>query len=440
MPHHNQASGYPEQKEYGWPVGSRVWYNDDYGWQTVDSFANLKNNAVGTKLFDGLNSIVSPVKDFIGEVAKQPVVQQIVETVAPTIGFIGGGIRYSPGPIKTFADNLEGTKELLDDKLNTSGVDTRVGDVGVALVEEALGAGVGRGLSTVTRAADYLGTANRLVPVSAGGGLRLSRGVTDNSLTPTVMKAVTIDNPQVASVTGRNLGDEIIANDADLGRHLTKRRQRIQELENKVDQNREIALISDDPKEVKSAKAKVKKTPALIYSERSNVKPFTEADPQLYGSPKGRAQGRAIWDVERARKGETITEAVHAHHLVTKGGTAAAFKKMEEFVAQGKAHMDDVVTMFEYAEMKGVKPGDARSNNAWIQDTPHNQLHQEVLIPAGDEFKQAQWDKILKEQDTPAKLMDWWVDQVDNNYVPNKATGQIWQDLDDLINRVKASK
>ena len=187
------------------------------------------------------------------------------------------------------------------------------------------------------------------------------------------------------------------------------------------------------------AKAKVKKTPALIYSERSNVKPFTEADPQLYGSPKGRAQGRAIWDVERARKGETITEAVHAHHLVTKGGTAAAFKKMEEFVAQGKAHMDDVVTMFEYAEMKGVKPGDVRSNNAWIQDTPHNQLHQEVLIPAGDEFKQAQWEKILKEQDTPAKLMDWWVDQVDNNYVPNKATGQIWQDLDDLINRVKAS-
>ena len=67
-----------------------------------------------------------------------------------------------------------------------------------------------------------------------------------------------------------------------------------------------------------------------MYSERSNVKPFTDADPQLYGSTKGRAQSRAVWDVERARKGKTITEAVHAHHLVTKGGTAAAFKKMEE--------------------------------------------------------------------------------------------------------------
>ena len=178
----------------------------------------------------------------------------------------------------------------------------------------------------------------------------------------------------------------------------------------------------------------------MLYSERSNVKPFTDGDPQLYGSTKGRAQSRAVWDVERARKGQKITETVHAHHLVTKGGTAAAFKKMEEFIAQGKAHMDDLVTMFEYAEKRGVKPGDARSNNAWIQDTPHNQLHQEVLIPAGDEFKQAQWENILKEQDTPAKLMEWWVDQVDNNYVPNKATGEIWQDLDDLIKEVQTSK
>lgn len=440
MPSHNQASGHHEKRKHGWPVGSRVWYNDDWGWQTVDSFAKLKNNAIGTKEWDALNNFAKPVKDFFSEVTKQPIVQQIVETVAPPITAAYGAIRYTPGPIKTFADNLEGTKELLDDTLNTAGVDTRFGDVGVALVEEAVGAGVGRGLSTAVKAADYLSTANRLVPVKAGGGLRLSKEVANNTLTPTVMKSVTIDNPKVASVTGRKLGDEIIANDLELGEHLTKRNKRIQELENKIDRNREIALISDDPVEIKAAKAKVKKTPPLLYSERSNVKPFTDADPQLYGSTKGRAQSRAQWDVERARKGQKITEAVHAHHLVTKGGTAAAFKKMEEFVAQGKAHMDDVVTMFEYAEKRGVKPGDARSNNAWIQDTPHNQLHQEVLIPAGDEFKQAQWEKILKEQDTPAKLMDWWVDQVDNNYVPNKATGQIWQDLDDLINQVKASE
>lgn len=440
MPHHNQASGYAEQREYGWPVGSRVWYNDDYEWQTVDSFSKLKNNAFGVKEWDALNNAVQPVKDFIGDVAQQPIVQQVVNTVAPAITKTFGAIRYSPGPIKTFADNVEGSKEVLDDKLNTAGIDTRFGDAGVAFLEEGVGAGIGKALSATVKAADYLSTVNKFVPVSAGGGLHLGRQVASNDLTPTVMKAVTIDNPQVASVTGRQLGDEIIANDPELAKHLTKRNLRMQDLENKIDQNREIALISDDPKVVKSAKAKVKKTPALLYSERSNLKPFTDADPQLYGSTKGRAQGRAVWDVERARKGETITEAVHAHHLVTKGGTSAAFKKMEEFVAQGKAHMDDVITMFEYAEKKGVTPGDVRSNNAWIQDTPHNRLHQEVLIPAGDEFKQKQWDKILKAQNTPKKLMEWWVDQVDNNYVPNKATGEIWQDLDDLIKRVQANQ
>ena len=437
MPDHNQTSSYTEERENGWPRNTRV-YHEQKGWVEEQKFNELENNAFGTKQWDALNSAVQPVKDFIGDVAQQPIVKQIVETISPTITKAYGAIRYSPGPIKTFADNVEGSKEVLDEKLNTAGVDTRWGDAGVALFEEFVSAGVGKGLSTAVKAADYLSTANRFVPVSAGGGLHLGRQVLNNDLTPTVMKAVTIDNPQVASVTGRKLGDEIIANDPELGRHLTKRGQRIQELENKVEQNREIALVSNNPKEVKSARAKVKKTPALIYSERSNVKPFTEADPQLYGSPKGRAQGRAVWDVERARKGQKITEAVHAHHLVTKGGTAAAFKKMEEFVAQGKAHMDDVITMFEYAEKRGVKPGDARSNNAWIQDTPHNQLHQEVLIPAGDEFKQKQWEDILKAQDTPEKLMDWWVDQVDNNYVPNKATGQIWQDLDDLINDVRS--
>ena len=58
-----------------------------------------------------------------------------------------------------------------------------------------------------------------------------------------------------------------------------------------------------------------------------------------------------------------------------------------------------------------------------------------MLIPAGDEFKQKQWQlRHFNAQDTPEKLMDWWVDQVDNNYVPiYKATGQIWQDLDNRM-------
>ena len=111
---------------------------------------------------------------------------------------------------------------------------------------------------------------------------------------------------------------------------------------------------------------------------------------------------------------------------------------MEEFVAAGKADMDDLVVMFEYAAKKNAATGDRLSNNAFILDTPHSELHQQVLKPAGDEFTQKQWNNILRNIKSPDDLMKWWVDQVDNNYVPNKKTGLIWQDLDDLIKEIQS--
>jgi hypothetical protein len=190
MPHHNQASGYPEQREHGWPVGSRVWYNDDYGWQTVDSFSKLKNNAFGVKEWDALNNAVQPVKDFIGDVAQQPIVQQVVETVAPTIAKAYGAIRYSPGPIKTFADNLEGSKEVLDDKLNTAGVDTRFGDAGVAFLEEAATAGLGKGASLISKIGPItLPSRRQLATVGGGIHSNITPGVTIDFSPPQVMEA-----------------------------------------------------------------------------------------------------------------------------------------------------------------------------------------------------------------------------------------------------------
>lgn len=261
----------------------------------------------------------------------------------------------------------------------------------------------------------------------------------------TMLGAVTINNPKVLKTTGRKLGEEIIENDPVLAKHLTERSVNMQRLENKIDRGLELQKLykkdlSKRP-EYKTAQRQVKKGRPALYSETSNVKPFTEQDPQQYGiSTKATKQVKENWIKERVQKNLTISEKVHEHHLVTKGGTAAAFRKMEDFIKKDKAHPDDLVVMFEYAEKKGVAPGDRLSNIAMIQDTPHSELHKQVLIPAGDEFKQAQWDKILKELKTPEDLMDWWVDQVDNNYVPNKNTGLIWQDLDDLIKEVRNSR
>ena len=247
-----------------------------------------------------------------------------------------------------------------------------------------------------------------------------------------MLGAVTINNPTVLKTTGRKLGEEIIGNDPVLAKHLAERSANMQRLENQIDRGLELQKLYrkdlNKRPEWKTAQRQVKKGRPALYSERSNVKPFTKQDPQQYGtSTKATKQVKENWIKERVAKNLKITEKIHEHHLVTKGGTAAAFKKMEDFIKKDKAHPDDLVVMFEYAEKKGVAPGDRLSNIGMIQDTPHSELHKQVLIPAGDEFKQAQWDKILKELKTPEDLMDWWVDQVDNNYVPNKNTGLIWQ-------------
>jgi hypothetical protein len=442
MPHHNQTSSYTEQREHGWPRNSRV-YHDQHGWIAENKFIELENNAFGTKTFDSLNNAVKPVKQALNNTFNVPGVKQIVRTVAPALQVVGNVLRYTPG-IKEFADNLEGTKELVDDKLKSSGIDTRVGDVAFAGIEELATAGLSKGLSSIARNIATLTPPRFQLAIASNGSLGLAQGTPD--LNPTqVMKAVTIDNPKVASVTGRQLGDEIIANDPKLAKHLTARKQKIQMYDNRIETNQEALLIArqeGDKAAAKSADKAVKRTRPKKYSEESNVKPFTTDDPQLYGS-SNRVQVQDAWEKNRVEKYGDIKNQVEAHHLVLKGGTASAFRKMEQFVAQGKAHMDDVVNMFEYAEKRGVAPGDRSSNNAFQLKTPHNELHQKVLKKKDKsglaaELDQEGWNKVLRQIKTPEQLMEWWVDQVDNNYVPNKATGKIWQDLDDLINDVRA--
>jgi hypothetical protein len=264
------------------------------------------------------------------------------------------------------------------------------------------------------------------------------------NLTPQVMEAVTINNPKVAKATGRKVGDEIIKTDPELAKHLVGRRAKIQQYENAIESAKEAKLqqkLSDNPdnRVIRQANQELSRNRPKLYSTQSNVKPFTIEDPQQYGTKtKMTMAEKAAWYKQRKAKGLAISEKIHEHHLVTKGGSAAAFRKMEEFVAAGKADMDDLVVMFEYAAKKNAATGDRLSNNAFILDTPHSELHQQVLKPAGDEFTQKQWNNILRNIKSPDDLMKWWVDQVDNNYVPNKKTGLIWQDLDDLIKEIQS--
>jgi hypothetical protein len=325
------------------------------------------------------------------------------------------------------------------------GVDPRAGNVlGMAaegIAEVGLG-GLGKAASTLTPPGPGL------KPAMAGavpGSAVSTPGVTPKG--GPVMEAVTVNNPKVLDTTGRKLGEEIIDNEPGLAEHLVKRNNEIVKYENEITQLEQLKEIfpASHPKG-KAARKRLKKVRPKLYSEESNVLPFTKDDPRQYGSKgKDAVTQKNRFIAQRKAKGLKINEHIEEHHLVLKGASGAAMRKMQQFVSKGKAELDDLVLMAEYAERKGAAIGDRLSNNAFQMKTPHNELHQKVLKKESgsftgirSEFDQAKWEEILNEIKTPEELMEFWVDQVDNNYVPNKKLGMIWQDLDDLLTLIRS--
>ena len=425
---HDQFDWLEEQKEkVGNAIGSGI--------QAADNF--IDNNIPGGKGWtDDVGRMVQRAGNAANEFTEitDRAVTDPIQSPGDAALFVVGSVR------KGIEDFRYGARAVSE----AAGFDPRTGDAITFAAEEIATLGAGKLGKTISKLPPP--SAPKLVPALAAVRQQ-TQAKRFGSAIPKggqVLKAVTVNNPKVLDTTGRRLGEEIIKNDPGLAEHLVKRDKRMQQLENKITQNLEVKEVykkegKANP-EWKSADRAVKKSRPLLYSERSNVKPFTDDDFQLYGVNNVKTDRNQVdWIANRLEKGKQISEKVHKHHLVTKGGTAAAFEKMEDFIKKGDADPDDLVVMFEYAEKKKAAPGDRLSNNSYILDTPHSEIHQQVLKPAGDEFSQKQWQKILKEVKTPEDLMDWWVDQVDNNYVPNKNTGLIWQDLDDLIKEVQSA-
>jgi hypothetical protein len=325
------------------------------------------------------------------------------------------------------------------------GVDPRAGNV-LGMVAEGVAeiglGGLGKAASKITPPGPGLKPA---VAGAVPGSAVPTPGVTPKG--GPVMEAVTVNNPKVLDTTGRKLGEEIIDNDPELAKHLVKRNSEIIRLQNEITQLEQLKEIfpNSHPKG-KAARKRLKKVRPKLYSEESNVLPFTKDDPRQYGSKgKDAVTQKNRFIAQRKAKGLKINEHIEEHHLVLKGASGAAMRKMQQFVAKGEADLDDLVLMAEYAERKGAAIGDRLSNNAFQMKTPHNELHQKVLKQESgsytgirSEFDQAKWEEILNEIKTPEELMEFWVDKVDNDYIPNKKLGMIWQDLDDLLTLIRS--
>ena len=394
MPSHNTASGYHEQRKHGWDINSHV-YHEQHGWVTEKKFKELEDNAFGAGFFNWLNDTAEPAREFIADrvedISEIPLVQQTVEAVTPAIQFIGGGVRYSPGPIKDFLDNLEGTKELVSDNLRASGVDPRVGEVGIALAEEAVLAGGGKllkGLSNIPT----LGPPRTPQLVANSGGIHLQFAPDVSPDLSQQVFDITIKNPEFIAPGVR----EGIAKDPDVAKQIVDRANKVEKQANRLETWRQAELKAKTPKERAVAKKNQKKATADLKSQMSNMPQIVQDDPIAYRV----AQFKDIDKIEQ-------------HHLISKAQTAGYYDQMDYLIERDLADHDDLVAMGEYAKMRGAASGDRLSNMLNMNKIPHNEYHT-YLRETGQEIKPEKIREIVRKANNADELMELYKDFIDN--------------------------
>jgi DNA-directed RNA polymerase subunit H (RpoH/RPB5) len=411
MPSHNTASGYHEQREHGWDRNSHV-YHKQHGWVTEDKFKELEDNAVGAGFFDGLNDFFEPAREFIQDrvedISEIPLVQQTVGAVTPAVQFIGGGVRYSPGPIKDFLDNLEGTKELVSDNLRASGIDPRVGDVGFALAEEAALAGGGKFLKGLSKL-PTLGPPRTPQLVASSGGLHLQFAPDVSPDLSQQVFDITIKNPEFIAPGVR----EGIAKDPDVARQIVDRSNKVEKQANRLETWRQAELKAKTPKEKAVAKKNQKKATADLKSQMSNVPQIVQDDPIAYRV----AQFKDVDKIEQ-------------HHLISKAQTAGYYDQMDYLIERDLADHDDLVAMGEYAKMRGAASGDRLSNMLNMNKIPHNEYHT-YLRDTGQEIKPEKIREIVRKAKNADELMELYKDFIDNQ-ISVKQDAIAYQNLWDM--------
>ena len=442
-----------DDSQIGLEVDGKRWAGKNYGLQSKESYDKL---LVAGKL--------NPVQQQIDRVGNYLTTSaQADPIVGPVLNFLGAGVRtitnVLPEPIKQGAGFvLEKNQEAAENIAAATGLPVSLTDPmtiadvvtggAVAATRPAVKTAVRETLEGATTIGRNLPPPGpQLVPVGAGSAPRLqlnvSGGKANLDLAPEVMPIITTKNPDVLSATNRKTGEEIIGSDLGQLKWQRKRTQNIQSQDNR------IATFEQEKLELQNAGAspqgdsvndkRLKRLSSYLDDAKaarnryiSNVVPFTDADPNWYKT------GRGVWEkkIEQNKKYKHVKAALEQHHLVAKGATGAIFGKMDEFIAKGLADPDDLVLMYEYTRAKGVTPGDVKSNMVNILKPAHtgkNRGLHRYLNESGAEFKQAKWDDILKAAEDPEDLMAILVDQVENNFVPNKEVGKIWQDLDDVL-------
>lgn len=456
-PAFKQESGVLEEREHGFPRGSRLWAGRDYGWQTPESFEKVVKARSGGAFFDFTRRYIGdPVEQALSRAQQalmqtgtyqrilKPIVEPVVKAAAENIPPI-----IQSSAIGQTLEDAEIVTEGLREELRQRGKDPRIADTTRLIAEEAVGGVAGKTLGMASK------VVQNLPPPSSGPKLALATAVAEPTPTisvipsyeggGTVLKAVTITDPETLRVTGRQTGEDALS--PEQAKQQTKRILDIQKAENALAQAEdELATLADI-----HGKKPTKEENPVVYRQfqnalgakgraqtdlsraQSNVLVPTEDNPLWYKTTKA----LFVKKQEQLRRG--LTQALEQHHKFPKGLSGAYFSRMDELIDAGLAEPDDLFVMAEYARKKGVEAGDVRSNLANQVKKPHTELHR-YMRSTGEEMSKTKWKQVVKEAKDVDELMVLWRDIIDNNVIPNYKLAEVWQPLADLVDEIQGIK
>ena len=341
---------------------TEYWSGDNYGWQSqnghTEALAKEKaraDSAIDKPLWDAVDNGTETVGTFV---ASLPVVKEIggaihyvgeklEETAAndaangngnslaniavngasgwrQSVEWFGNGARTNYRAAEFLIEGVTGLE--LDDR----GRDRYAGALQFA-GEEIATFGAGK---LASKAKDLSPPAPKPVPVGVAiqdGSLVLKKPTKslDNTINPITVSPGWRANPDVKEgVAGRVKGE------------LTERRMRLAEIEaNRVRQN------------AKGSKGANRRAKTLTDRAASTLPDLADDDPVAYGR-------RAFTEPDPDRPGFVMDQ----HHLFGKAQSAPFAQKMDELIAAGVAHEDDLVALAEWGKKLEAVMGDRLSN------------------------------------------------------------------------------
>ena len=335
-----------------------------------------------------------------------------------------------------------------------------VGAVPGILTEEALTLGAGtavRGLRSINRIGPPPQLKLGLAGVSNG------QEIAEAAFQPTtVMKAVTTTNPEILGGVRGGIQRGADLSSPEQSKQLIKRSKVVEDKKLAIDRHNEqlqaLEELKNDPKnleiylndnpEVKdiydrkngnmkrtlnSIRERKSGAQEALSQAQSNVLPFDKEGPnQSFFRTTQALNEKKLEESARAVKGY-----LEQHHLFPKGVSAAFFDAMDRLVASGKAEIDDLIAMAEYAANQGRRTGDVRQNLLNMAKDPHNELHT-ILRDQGAEIPKSAIENMLKDVKDVDDLMARWTEVLAGDVAYNMDTAKIWEPLDNLLKEIQS--